>query len=71
MNVIPVLGVKPTRGYYVFWQFYEVVGGPGTSIENSRRGNLNYMAKHILNKNTQNICPPPYINTFISHTKLV
>jgi len=54
-NAMPVLGMKPKRGLYVLWSFFNIDLCSATSIESSRRDLLNDMAEHrpIL-KNNQN-----------------
>jgi len=54
-NAAPVLGMKPKRGWYVFWLFFKIGLCSSTSMESSRRDLSNDVAEHgpIL-KNNQN-----------------
>jgi len=46
-SFVPVLGVKPKRGWYVFWLFFNIDQCSATSLESSRRDLLNDMAERL------------------------
>jgi len=44
---LPVLGVKPKRGWYVFWLFFKIDLCSVKPMESSRRDLSNDMAEHM------------------------
>jgi len=66
-NAIPILGVKPKRGCYVFWLFFKIGLCSATSLKRSRRELSIDVAEHgSMLKNYQNTHYPCF--SFIPKT---
>ena len=75
-NPIPVLGVKPKRGYYVFWLFFKIGACSGISFKRSRRELSIDVAEHrSILKNVQNtpvlFLPPKQLRTPLVRNSVV
>jgi len=58
---MPVLGVKPKRGWYVFWLFYKIGLSSAISLERTRRElSIDVAENRSIWKNNQNTNYPRF-----------